>query len=122
MLTLLTQVTGDQALRRVVHAGGAEAMVFALERFGAIPENNDDVVIEACHALNILFMMDNTVEGDILGRRMRKMRCEKVIKTAMMTHRPHPNVQEVAKEALRSLQALKRGGLWSRMRNGWKKW
>lgn len=121
VLTLLIQSTGDQARRRMVHAGGAEAVVFALERFGAIPDNNDDVVIDACRALDILFMMDNTSEGDILGRRMRKMRCDKVIKTAMMTHRNHANIQEVAKDALRHLQALRGGGLWSRMR-GQKKW
>lgn len=122
VLALLMQATGDQARRRMVHAGGAEAVVFALERFGAIPETNDDVVLEACRALNMLFLMDNTVEGDILGRRMRKMRCDKVMKTAMMTHRQHAGIQEVAKDALRNLQALKGGGLWSRMRSGSKKW
>lgn len=123
VLALLINATGDQARRRMVHAGGAEAIVFALERFGAIPDTHEDVVLEACRALDILFLMDNAAEGESLGRRMRKIRCDKAVKTAMMTHRGEDEIQEAAKDALRHLSALRGGGgLWSRMRNGSKKW
>lgn len=122
VLTFLIKATGDQARRRLVHVGGAETLVYALERLGAIPDSNADFVIEACRALDMLFRMDNSSEGDILGRRMRKIRCDKAIKTAMMTHRQQNDIQEMAKDALRHLSALRGGGLWSRMRNGSKKW
>ncbi|KAI0565913.1 Serine/threonine protein kinase [Gracilaria domingensis] len=122
VLTLLIKATGDQARRRMVHAGGAEAIVFALERFGAIPDNNVPVVVETCRALHMLFLMENNSEGDILGRRMKKVRCDKAIKTAMITHKASPQVQEKGREALRQLGHLKGGGgLFGRMRSGAKR-
>ncbi|CAN8069184.1 unnamed protein product [Agarophyton chilense] len=122
VLTLLMKATGDQARRRMVHAGGAEAIVFALERFGAIPDNNVPVVVETCRALHMLFLMENTSEGEILGRRMRKVRCDKAIKTALVTHKASPQVQEKGKDALRQLNQLKSGGgLFGRMRSGVKR-
>lgn len=122
VLTLLMKATGDQARRRLVHAGGAEAIVFALERFGAIPDSNVALVVETCRALHMLFMMENTAEGDILGRRMKKIKCDKAIKTAMVTHKGTTTVQERGREAVKALGHLKSGGgLWGRMRNGQKK-
>lgn len=122
VLTLLMRATGDQARRRLVHAGGAEAAVSALERFGAIPEAHVDMVIEACRSLHALFLMENLSEGEILGRRMKKMKCDKAIKTALIAHRGNQLVQEKGREAVKQLNNLKGGGgLWGRMRNGPKK-
>ncbi|PXF42039.1 Serine/threonine-protein kinase HT1 [Gracilariopsis chorda] len=122
VLTLLMKATGDQARRRMVHAGGAEAIVFALERFGAIPDNNVPVVVETCRALHMLFLMENTAEGEILGKRMKKVRCDKAIKTAMVTHKTSPQVQEKGREALKQLGHLKGGGgIFGRMRSGAKR-
>lgn len=123
VLTVLIRATGDQGRRKVVHAKGAEAVVFALERFGGIAEANEEVVLEACRALSALFAMDNVAEGEMLGRQMRKIRCDKTIRLAMMTHRTDADIQQVARDALRHLSSLRgSGGLWSRMRNGSKKW
>lgn len=123
VLTLLMKATGDQARRKMVHAGGAEAIVYALERFGAVPESHEDVVLEACRALDMLFLMDAAGEGENLGRRMKKIRCDKAVKSCMMTHRGDEEIQETGKDTLKHLSALRGGGsLWSRMRNGSKKW
>lgn len=123
VLTVLLRVTGDQGRRKVVQAKGAEAIVYALERFGGIAEANEEVVLEACRALCELFAMDNVAEGETLGRQMRKMRCDKTIRNAMAMHRTDMDIQQVARDALKHLSSLRgSGGLWSRMRNGSKKW
>lgn len=122
VLTLLMKATGDQARRRLVHAGGAEAIVLALERFGAIPEVNVAIVVETCRAMHTLFLMENPAEGEILGRRMKKIKCDKAIKAAMVAHRGNQSVQDKGRETLKQLGSLKSGGgLWGRMRSGQKK-
>lgn len=122
VLTLLMKATGDQARRRLVHAGGAEALVLALERFGAIPEVNLPVAVETCRALFTLFQMENPGEGEILGRRMKKIKCDKAIKAAMVAHKGNQSVQDKGRETLKQLGTLKSGGgLWGRMRSGQKK-
>lgn len=122
LLTALIRITGDEARRKVVAAGGADAMVFALERFGAVPEAGEEVVIEACRALSAVFAMDNMAEGELLWRRMRKIRCDKVIQGTIKTHKQDSDIQQAGRDALNHLSSLRGSGLWSRMRNGSKKW
>lgn len=122
VLTLLMKATGDQGRRRLVHAGGAEAIIRALERFGNVAEMNVPMVVETCRALHMLFQMENASEGEILGRRVRKIKCDKALKTAMAAHRSNQAVQEKSRDALKQLSHLKGGGgLWGRMRSGQKK-
>ena len=119
VLTLLMKATGDQARRRVVQAGGAEAIALALERFGGIPENHVGAVVETCRALYTLFLMENTAEGELLGRKMKKVKCEKAIKVALVTHKTNQQIQERGREALKQLGTLKTGGFrWGWMRSG----
>lgn len=121
-LTLLMKATGDHARRRLVHAGGGEAIVFALERFGAIEETNASVTVEACRALAMLFNMESPSEGEILGRRMKKIRCDRAIKNALVAHKSNQAVQDKGRDALKQLNNLKAGGgLWNRMRMSKKK-
>lgn len=122
ILSLLVKATGDQARLTMIHAGGAEAVIAALERFGAVPETNVAMVVEACRALHLLFQMENSSDAEILGRRMRKNKCDKAIKAALVAHRGNQNVHEKGKEALKQLSSLKSaGGIWGRMRSGQKK-
>lgn len=116
------KATGDQARRRLVHAGGAEAIVFALERFGSMAETNVPVVVETCRALHMLFLIENPAEGEILGRRMKKIKCDRAIKSALVAHRTNQSVQEKGREALKQLSNLKGAtGIWGRMRSGSRK-
>lgn len=121
VLTRLMNTTGDQARRRLVHAGGAEVLVFALDRFGAIPDSNTQAVIEICTALGTLFGMENAAEGEILGRRMKRIKCDKALKAAQVTHKTDEVIQEKAREAQKLLSALKGTGLFGRMRSGSRK-
>ncbi|CDF38243.1 Serine/threonine protein kinase [Chondrus crispus] len=117
VLTLLIEATGDQARRRLVHAGGAESIVLAVERFGTIGEVNISLVVECFKSLYTLFQMENTAEGEVLGRRMRKIKCDKAVKAAMVAHRGNQVIQNRGRETIKQLGTLKGGGgLWGRMR------
>lgn len=112
VLTLLMMATGDQARRRLIHVNGAEAIVVALERFGAVSENNIPVVVETCRTLHMLFMMENSSEGEKVGKRMKKIGCDKIIKKAMNTHRQNQAVQEKGRDALKQLGNIRGMGGW----------
>ena len=107
VLTLLMMAAGDQARRRVVHVNGAEVVVSALERFGAVGENNVGVVVETCRTLSMLFKMESSVEGEKLGKRMKKLGCDRIIKKAIVAHRQNEAVQEKGKEALKALGSIR---------------
>lgn len=116
-LTLLMRATGDHARRRVVHAGGAEAIVFAMERFGTGGGAQIQVAIEGCRALAMLCAMESSDEGEILSKRMKKLKGVSAIKQTMQAHRGNQAVQEKGRDALKNFGNLKSsGGLFGRLR------
>lgn len=119
VLGLLIAAVGDEARRLMLHASGGERLVLALEKFGGGSDANAAVSIELCKALTALCRVESSVEGDVLGKRMRKLRCDKVIKNTLVAHRDNQNVQERGREALKQLGTLKSsGGFWSRLLSG----
>jgi serine/threonine protein kinase len=116
-LSALMKATGDQARRRVVHASGSEAIVFALERFGATTGVHAAVAVEGCRAIGALCAMESVEEGEILSRRMKKIRTDRALKQTMQAHRGNHAVEEKGREALKNLGNLRPGGwFFSRMR------
>lgn len=117
-LSALMKASGDNARRRVVQASGGEAIVFALERFGVSAGANVPVAVEGCRAIAALCSMENAEEGEILARRMRKIRTDRALKQTMQAHKGHTGVEEKAREALKNLGSLKSGnGFFSRIRS-----
>jgi hypothetical protein len=118
-LSLLIRATGDNGRRRVVQAGGAEAIIFAMERFGSSSGGNSAVAVavEGCAAIAVLSAMDSVTEGEILSKRLRKLRADRAVKQVMQAHKGNQVVQEKGKECLKNLHALRSGGGWfSRIR------
>jgi serine/threonine protein kinase len=117
-LSALMKATGDEARRRIVHASGSEAIVFALERFGATTGVHAAVAVEGCRAIATLCAMESVEEGEILSRRMKKIRTDRALKQTVQAHRGNQAVEEKAREALKNLSSLKSaGGFFSRMRS-----
>jgi hypothetical protein len=116
-LSLLVRATGDNGRRRVVQAGGAEAIIFAMERFGSSAGVNTAVAVEGCGAIACLSALESPAEGEILSKRLRKLRADRAVKQVMQAHKGSQAVQEKGKEALKNLYALRSGGGWfSRIR------
>lgn len=111
-LVVLVNHTNDHARRRIVQASGAEAIVFALERFGTTSGVHADIAIEGCRAIATLCGIRNAEEGEILSKRMKKIRADRAIKQTIQAHRGHQLVQEKGKEALKNLSSLKSGSSW----------
>jgi hypothetical protein len=111
-LSALVRAAGDAARRRIVQASGAEAIVFALERFGTSAGAHAPVAVEACRAIAVLCEMENLAEGEILSKRLRKIRVERAVKQAIHAHRGNQQVQEKGREALKSLGSLKSSNGW----------
>lgn len=123
LLTALIGVMGDQARQKVVKVDGAEIIMFGLGRFGGVSETNEEAVIEGCYSLKALFHMIDVAEGEALGRRMRKNRCDKVLKGVMSAHQTDSDVLKAAQDALKQLSRLSgNGGLWGWVRNGSRRW
>jgi hypothetical protein len=117
-LSALIRSTGDSARRRIVQASGAEAIVFALERFGTSTGVHAPVAVEACRAIAVLCDMESSDEAEILSKRLRKIRVERAVKQTMQAHRGNQHVQEKGKEAIKNLGSLRSGTGWlSRMRS-----
>lgn len=119
VLTLLMNASGDVARRLMLHASGGERLVLALEKFGCGAESNANVSVELCKALTALCQVESSVEGDELGRRLRKLRCDKIIKNTIMSNKDNQMVQERGREALKQLSSLRTAGnFWSRLLSG----
>lgn len=116
VLTLLMTATGDDARRLMLHASGGERLVLALEKFGCGPDANAAVSVELCRALTALCQVESSTEGDVLGKRLRKLRCDKIIKNTIVAHKDNQGVQDRGKEALKQLASLRTSGsFWSRL-------
>ncbi len=117
VLTLLIQASGDEARRLMLHASGGETLVLALEKFGSGADLHAGVSMEVCRALTALCAVESSVEGDVLGKRLRKLRCDKVIKNTIVAQKDNPNVADRGREALKQLSSLRSsGGFWARLR------
>lgn len=119
VLTLLVNSCGDEARRLMLHASGGERLVLALEKFGCGPDANGAVSVELCKALTALCQVESAMDGDVLGKRLRKLKCDKVIKNTILSHKDNQNVQDRGKEALRQVSSLRSSGnFWSRLLSG----
>lgn len=111
-LSALMRLAGDHARRRIVQASGAEAIIFALERFGSTFGEHAELAVEGCRAIAVLCTMQSADEGDILSKRMKKIRADRALKQTIQAHRGNQQVQERGKEALKNLSSIKHGSSW----------
>lgn len=115
VVRLIMTGNGDEARRRLVQAGGAEAILFALDRFGTV-NVHQALAIEGCKALSTLCEMENRSEAEILGRRLKKMRAERTIKQVLQGQRSSASVQKEGKNTIALIGNLKAKGFFRNLR------